>query len=83
MYYTYILISKTSGRLYIGQTNNIEDRLHRHNSGQSPATKGKGPWDLLFSKSFATRVEAVQLELKLKSFKNHQYIISWIENNNK
>jgi putative endonuclease len=79
MYYTYILKSQTSGKLYIGQTNDLNDRLQRHNSGQSPATKGKGPWVLIFSQAFDSRSQAVQLELKLKSFKNHQYILAWIE----
>jgi putative endonuclease len=79
MYYTYILISQTTGKLYIGQTKDIEDRLHRHNTGQSPATKGRGPWLLLFNKPFESRSEAIQLELKLKSFKNHQYILDWIK----
>ncbi len=78
MYDTYILLSQTTGKLYIGQTNNLEDRVHRHNSGQSPATKGKGPCILLFNKTFDTRVQAVQLELKLKSFKNHQYTLDSI-----
>ncbi|WP_415831470.1 GIY-YIG nuclease family protein, partial [Flavobacterium terrigena] len=32
------------GKYYIGQTNNMEDRLRRHNSGYSLSTKNGIPW---------------------------------------
>lgn len=35
MYYTYILQSDRTGKLYIGHTNNLEDRIRRHNSGEN------------------------------------------------
>ncbi len=78
MFYLYILISETSGRLYIGQTNDLEDRISRHNSNQNLATKNKGPWKLLFQKQFELRSQAVQLEKKLKSWKNPAKIKQWI-----
>src|SRR5687768_9858485 len=67
MFHLYILESETSGRLYIGQTNDLQDRIHRHNSNQNLSTKNKGPWKLLFSAGFESRSEAVLLERKLKS----------------
>ncbi|MBS1595822.1 MAG: GIY-YIG nuclease family protein [Bacteroidetes bacterium] len=42
-FYVYILESATTGRLYIGQTNDLSDRLVRHNSGRNKYTAGKGP----------------------------------------
>ena len=78
MYCTYILQSTTSGRLYIGQTNNLTDRFHRHNTNQNKATKGKGPWELKGEVSFDTRSEAVQLERRLKSWKNPQKVLIWL-----
>ena len=72
MYYTYVLQSLTSDIFYIGQTNNLEDRLNRHNQNRNKYTRGKGPWKMIYSRSFNTRSEAVQLELKLKGFKNGQ-----------
>ncbi|MBN8583734.1 MAG: GIY-YIG nuclease family protein [Ignavibacteria bacterium] len=47
-FYTYILQSEISGKLYIGQTNDLEDRLIRHNSNQSLSTKNNGPASLHF-----------------------------------
>jgi len=79
MFYTYIIESETTKKLYIGQTNDIDDRLHRHNSNQNLATKNRGPWRLLFFKQFNSRAEAVQLERKLKAWKNPAKVRQWIE----
>ncbi len=80
MYSTYILISESTGKLYIGQTNNLNARISRHNSNKNFTTK-KGPWRLLFSKDFNTRSEAMMYEKKLKSIKKKEYLISKIERN--
>ena len=81
MYYTYIIKSPSLNIYYIGQTNNLEDRLKRHNQNRNKYTKGKGPWKLVYSKSFNTRAEAVQLETILKNFKNKDYLEHWINEN--
>jgi putative endonuclease len=54
MYYTYIIQSETTEKLYIGQTNNLQARINRHNSDKNFTTKNKGPWKLLYSKEFET-----------------------------
>ena len=77
-YFTYILLSESSGRFYIGQTNNLSERLKRHNGNQSKSTKNRGPWKLYFHTEFETRSEAVILEQYLKSLKNHQLIDHWM-----
>lgn len=80
-YFTYILQSEISGQLYIGQTNNLTDRLARHNQNRNKATKGKGPWKLLYAQMFDTRREAMGLERTLKNYKNKTYILNWITYN--
>ena len=66
MYYTYILQSVTSGLYYTGSTNDLEDRIQRHQNNGNKATKGKGPWALIYSETFRTRSEAFNRELKIK-----------------
>ena len=78
MYYTYIIESELSGKLYIGQTNDLFSRLKRHNNNENKYTKNKGPWKLIFSKEFELRTDAMKFEKKLKSFKNSVYIKSKI-----
>ena len=79
-YYTYIIESEASGKLYIGQTNNLENRIVRHKLGKSNYTRNKGPWRLLFAVKLETRSEAMLLEKKLKAFKNPEKVKHWIKN---
>jgi putative endonuclease len=67
MFFVYILYSEVHLRFYIGQTNNIDDRLLRHNSGKEKSTAPYKPWELLCSIIKETRSEAMILEKKLKN----------------
>ena len=65
-YYCYILKSQTSGKHYIGVTEDVARRLEQHNNGLSKWTKGKGPWELLWQCRFHTLSEARKFENLLK-----------------
>lgn len=67
MYYTYVLKSLINSDIYVGSTENIENRLLKHNSGKVKSTKGYRPWIFLESKEFITRSEAYRHEMFLKS----------------
>jgi len=81
MYFTYVLQSATSNKIYIGQTNNLHDRIRRHNNSRNIYTKHKRPWELIFSREFQSRTDAVKIEKRLKSFKNKDYLLKWIKEN--
>ncbi len=78
MYFVYILESETTGKLYIGQTDDPDKRLNDHNRGASPYTKNKGPWKRIFLKEFPTRSESLAFEKKIKSWKNPHRIKAMI-----
>ena len=69
MYYTYVLKSLVNNDIYVGSTEDIKNRLCKHNSGSVKSTKGYRSWILLESKEFSTRSEAFKCE---KFLKNHQ-----------
>ncbi len=77
---TYIIQSEKSGRFYIGHSHNFEERILKHNSGGVIATRNKGPWKLVYSESFISKLEANQRELDIKKRKSRKYIISLILN---
>jgi putative endonuclease len=73
-YFVYILYSETFNRFYIGQTNDIESRLSRHNSGTERATQPYRPWIIKWFVEKSTRAEAMQLEKKLKNLSGERLI---------
>lgn len=80
MSYVYILESLTSGKYYIGSTENVEARLKKHNSRQVFSTKPYVPYKLAFKQKFENISEARRIEVKLKRLKRKDYIRKIIEN---
>lgn len=76
-YHVYILYSAGHDRYYIGQTDDIANRLHRHNSGYERATKPFTPWVLRCAIAKPTRGEAMILEKKLKNL-NREKLLAFI-----
>ncbi|WP_281231002.1 GIY-YIG nuclease family protein [Flavobacterium gelatinilyticum] len=66
MFYVYIIYSKTFDVYYKGFSEDISQRLLYHNENKSRYTANKGPWELVYSKSFETKKEALIEELRLK-----------------
>ena len=73
-FFIYILYSSKLEKYYVGSTNDIEDRLYRHNSGQSAFTKTGIPWVMIHTEERATRVEAVRLEMCIKKRGAKRYL---------
>ncbi|MBK6946913.1 MAG: GIY-YIG nuclease family protein [Haliscomenobacter sp.] len=46
-FFVYILYSKSTDTFYKGQTQDLRDRLGRHNAQQEKATAPGAPWVLL------------------------------------
>jgi putative endonuclease len=70
--FVYVLRSTVTGRYYTGSCQEITDRLHRHNTGQSKATRHGAPWVLVYQETHATRIEAVRRELYFKTGKGRE-----------
>ena len=66
-YYVYILYTSKFDKYYVGQTNDIADRLSRHNGGSERATKSYVPWQMKWHITKPSRAEAMALEKKLKN----------------
>jgi len=65
-HYTYILENK-SGFQYVGLTDDLEDRIARHNRGEIPSTAKYKPWNMVNFTAFPTRKQASEYEKYLKS----------------
>ncbi|MDP3940868.1 MAG: GIY-YIG nuclease family protein [bacterium] len=70
MFITYILQSEKNGSYYIGSTQDLEERIKKHNTGQSKYTKKLKPWILVYTEKYGTLSEARRREMYLKSLKS-------------
>ncbi|MFH0733185.1 MAG: GIY-YIG nuclease family protein, partial [bacterium] len=59
---------------YIGSTENIEDRLIRHNRGSSKFTSKAKDWILVYTEKYDTKSEAIKREYEIKRQKSRKYI---------
>ena len=74
IYFTYILQSELSGKLYKGHTQDLATRLKSHNQGKTKSTKSGSPWRLIYSESFTDRDSAVEREKYFKTAAGRRWI---------
>ena len=80
MYQVYAIYNRSAERMYIGQTEAIEDRLEAHNEHRlgGYTSRFQGKWELIYTESAATRSEALTRERQLKSHKGRDFLKSYI-----
>lgn len=74
MYSVYILFSSSLNRYYVGQTQDLELRLIKHNTKQVISTKNGVPWKVVYKTELASRSLAVGLETKIKKRGAERYL---------
>jgi len=74
----YILRSGTTGRFYIGSTNDVQRRVEEHLRGHSLATRGRGPWELVYQETFELLADARRREIEMKRWKSAKKIAELI-----
>jgi len=74
-HYVYIL-KCNDGTLYTGYTNNIVKRVFSHNNLKSGAkyTKARRPVELVYSKKFRTKSQAMKRENEIKKIDRSEKI---------
>ncbi|PJA39541.1 endonuclease [candidate division WWE3 bacterium CG_4_9_14_3_um_filter_39_7] len=71
----YIIKSTLRNWYYVGMTQNLENRLKRHNSGWEKTTRSYRPFDMIYCKIFETRADARDYEKWLKVRSNKERVI--------
>jgi putative endonuclease len=66
MFVVYIIYSSSLNRYYVGSTDNLEKRFSEHNSGKGNYTSKGIPWILVHSVVCNSRIDAVNLEMRIK-----------------
>ena len=75
----YLIQSLKNSSVYVGNTNDLDDRIKRHNQGRSAATKDRRPWKLSCYFVFEDKQKAYDFERYLKTgsgraFTNRHFI---------
>ena len=80
MFYVYAIFNKQVGKLYIGQTIDIRQRLIDHNAHTHKGYTSRffGEWELIYTEFLPTRTEALVREKQLKSFRGRQFVKKYI-----
>ena len=69
MYYVYVLKSQLDGKLYIGYTTHLQNRIRAHDAGEVDSTKSRRPLDLIFFEGYKGMEDAKRRERYFKTAK--------------
>jgi putative endonuclease len=72
----YVLYSSTFNKHYTGFTSNLEKRMISHNQLGHDWTAKYRPWNIIFTKHFTLKTEAMAYEKWLKTGVGRQFILS-------
>ncbi len=67
-YFVYLIVTKKKNKLvsYVGYTNNLKNRLYKHNNSKGAKfTRGK-KWILVYKKRYESKKKAMKEEYQLK-----------------
>ncbi len=67
MFYTYVLKSKKDGKLYIGFSSKLKERLIEHNKGFVETTKNRRPFEIVYYEACLSEKKAIEREKVLKT----------------
>ena len=77
MYFVYALYNKQFDNIYIGQTENLAERLRQHNEKMfknSFTARFEGEWILIYNEQTENRQKALVREKQLKSFRGREFV---------
>ena len=74
MYYTYVLLSSKDKHWYTGATDDLRRRFKLHNNNKVEATKGRGPFELIYYEACKNKSDAFIREKYLKSGPGKRYL---------
>ncbi len=79
MFFVYALKSISHNFIYVGMTENLEERIRRHNNGYVKSTKRYTPYNLIYSETCQSGIQAREREKYLKSSSGKRFLKSILE----
>lgn len=76
----YVLLSLKDGKLYIGYSTDVRQRVRFHNFGLNTSTKYRRPLKLVYYEAYSSEKDARRREKFLKSGRGHEVLHKQLEN---
>ena len=75
MFFVYIIFSAKTDSFYVGQTDDLPNRIIEHNTKayQHASTAKANDWELFHSIECKSRAQAIAIEKHIKRMKNKKY----------
>ncbi|MDD5569508.1 MAG: GIY-YIG nuclease family protein [Candidatus Pacebacteria bacterium] len=80
-YHVYAIFNRKHNKIYIGQTQNLEERLGSHNNKTfkgSYTAQFDGNWELVYKEEAEDRKRALIREKQLKTYQGRKFIKQFI-----
>ena len=74
MHYVYVLKSERDGKMYVGYTADLRERLTLHNAGKVKSTQARRPFKLIYYEACVAQKDALRREKYLKTAYGKRYI---------
>lgn len=72
-HYVYVLLSRDGDHRYVGVTQDLKERLAKHNGGGVPHTAKNRPWSIETAIAFCSEDKARKFERYLKSGSGREF----------
>lgn len=73
-FHSYVLFAPESGEMFYGYFDDLEKVLQMHNANQIPLTRGRGPWVMVFSEPWGTRMQAIRQSRFYRTVKGQRFL---------
>ncbi|MDZ4228411.1 MAG: GIY-YIG nuclease family protein [Candidatus Levybacteria bacterium] len=81
VYITYILLSKSKIKTYVGHTDDLKRRLGQHNRGKGTFSRRYHPWEVLYKEEFIKEIDSIKREKYFKSAAGRRWMKRNLFNN--
>ena len=79
MYYTYVLLSESDNKFYVGFTKKLERRLEEHEKGLVFSTLHRRPLRLIYFEACLNEIDAIKREKYFKSGFGRRFLKNRLE----
>ena len=79
MFFTYVLISKSDKRLYIGFTDDLQKRVEEHHKGAVSSTANRRPLKLIYYEACLNSKDALKREKYFKTGFGRRFLKNRLE----